>query len=313
MISVWLRALLAVLCLAHVAACASTATQTGDFRPQSGAGSGAQTSEIRTFSFRDWDGPEIPVWSYRPAAAGPDAPILFVFHGVRRDADRYLREWIPVAEAWGVVVACPEFSAASFPGARSYNLGGVLDEAGQPRPAALWAFSAVEPMFQALRQRENMRTTKLQLYGHSAGAQFVHRLMMFSPPASAERVIVANAGWYTRPRTDVDWPYGLRGAPITQQQLNAFLRRNITILLGTADNDPQHPSLNREPETLAQGPHRLARGEFYFSEAAAAARSAQVRFGWRREYAPGVGHDNGKMADFAASLLFRSAEERPVS
>lgn len=306
------RAGLALVVAAHLAACATRPAESGAFRPQAGGGV-AQTGEVRTFVFQDWPGPQIPVWSYRPAAAGPNAPILFVFHGVQRDADRYLREWIPLAEAWGVVIACPEFSRELFPGARSYNLGRVFDESGRATPAATWTFSAVEPMFQALRQRENMRTARMHLYGHSAGAQFVHRLMMFAPPASADRVIIANAGWYTRPRTDIDWPHGLKNAPITRLQLSAFLRRDITVLLGAADNDPQHPSLNREPEAMAQGPHRLARGELYFVEAAAAARAAGVAFGWRREYAPGVGHDNGLMADFAASLLFGGVIERPTS
>jgi poly(3-hydroxybutyrate) depolymerase len=264
----------------------------------------SQTGEIRTFAFTNWAGPAIPVWSYRPAAAGPEAPILLVFHGVRRDADRYLREWIPVAEAWGVVVACPEFSADAFPGARAYNLGAVLDESGAPRPREMWTFSAIEPIFQALRARENMRTQRLQIYGHSAGAQFVHRLMMFAPPTSAERVIAANAGWYTMPNRTVAWPYGIGGAPLTDDAMKAFLTRDMTILLGTADNDPQHPSLNRDAEAMAQGAHRLARGERFFEEANMAARNMGAVFGWAKSYAPGIGHDNGKMADFAAPLLF---------
>jgi poly(3-hydroxybutyrate) depolymerase len=308
-----LRFGLALLIAATLGACATGPIAADDFRPQSGGGGVVQTGAVRTFVFQDWAGPEVRVWSYRPAAAGPSAPILFVFHGVGRDADRYLREWIPLAEAWGVLIVCPEFSAASFPGARSYNLGRVLDENGRTTTPAIWTFSAIEPMFQALRQRENMRTAQMHLYGHSAGAQFVHRLMMFAPPPSADRVIVANAGWYSRPRTDIDWPYGLNTAPVSREQLNAFLRRDIIVLLGTADNDPQHPSLNREPGAMAQGPHRLARGELYFAEAAAAARAAGVPFGWRREYAPGVGHDNGLMADFAASLLFGRVIERPTS
>jgi poly(3-hydroxybutyrate) depolymerase len=312
-LTVLLRCLLISLTLWTGAACATPANQAGAPTPlQEKPAVGAQSGDVRTFTFSGWGGPRIPVWSYRPAAAGPEAPVLLVFHGVRRDADRYLREWIPVAEAWGVVVACPEFTAEAFPGALSYNLGGVLDENDQPRPRALWAFSAIEPLFQALALHEGLRTARVHIYGHSAGAQFVHRLMMFAPPASADRVIIANAGWYTRPRTDIAWPYGLRGAPITQAQIENFLKRDITVLLGDADNDPQHPSLNREPNAMAQGPHRLARGELYFSEAGSAARTLDVSFGWRKSYAPGIGHDNGKMATFAAELLFKTPAKAPA-
>jgi poly(3-hydroxybutyrate) depolymerase len=292
------------------AACASSPVAEPVTTPAAAVIPALQTGELRTFVFRDWAGPAIPVWTYRPKAAGADAPVLLVFHGVGRDADRYLREWIPVAEAFGAVVACPEFSTANFPGARFYNLGGVLDDQDQPRPASLWAFSAIEPIFQAVRQRETLTTTRVQIYGHSAGAQFVHRLMMFAPPPSAQSVVVANAGWYTRPRLDVAWPYGLQGAPITTAQLQAFLSRDITILLGTADIDPQHRSLNRDPDPMLQGPHRLARGEFYVAEARQAAADLGVPFGWAKAYAPSIGHENGKMADFAAALMFAQSPDK---
>lgn len=300
-----IRFLLIALCLT---ACANSPAATENARAQASQPNAEHPRGMGRFIFEDWAGPAIPVWTYRPAAAGPNAPILFVFHGVQRDADRYLREWTPLAERLNVVIVCPEFSQATFPRALGYNLGGVLDEASQPRPANVWAFSAIEPIFAAVRRVHAMSTPRMQIYGHSAGAQFVHRLMMFAPPASAERVVIANAGWYTRPRFDIAWPYGLRGAPITPSQLNIFLQRNVTVLLGTADNDPQHPSLNREPESLAQGPHRLARGELYFEEARAAAQASGVAFGWRKAYAPGIGHDNGKMADFAAPILFGASQ-----
>ena len=77
----------------------------------------------------------------------------------------------------------------------------------------------------------------------------------------------------------------------------------MLIMQGTADNDPNYPSLPRQPEAMAQGPHRLARGKAFFAAAQDAARQAGVRFGWSCALVPDVGHDNGGMAPYAIRLL----------
>src|SRR5262245_61817828 len=73
------------------------------------------------------DGRTIPVWYYLPQDAGPDAPVLFVMHGVNRDADRYRDEWLPHAKKYGFVLLVPEFSKEAFPD-EAYSFGNVLDE-----------------------------------------------------------------------------------------------------------------------------------------------------------------------------------------
>ena len=44
-----------------------------------------------------WGGPDIRLWYIRPPGSPSDAQVLFVMHGVGRDADRYLLEWREVA------------------------------------------------------------------------------------------------------------------------------------------------------------------------------------------------------------------------
>ena len=72
---------------------------------------------VQRFLFSGWAGPALPVWYVRPAGTPADAPILFVFHGVQRDADRYLSEWLDVATRERVIVVVPEFTREGFPGA----------------------------------------------------------------------------------------------------------------------------------------------------------------------------------------------------
>ena len=225
-------------------------------------------------------------------------------HGVNRDADRYRDQWSALSERYGFVLAVPEFNQADFPGSAGYNLGNVFDGAGKPVPRERWSFSVLEPLFDRLRELTGTRVATYDLYGHSAGAQFVHRYVMFVPDARLGRAVAANAGWYTLPDRKVAYPYGLRGKRLPPVDLRRALGQPLVILLGTADNDPTYHNLRRTPEAMAQGPHRYARGHFFFGTATAAAATEGTELAWTLEKVEGVGHDNGGMAEAAAASLF---------
>jgi hypothetical protein len=66
------------------------------------------------------------------------------------------------------------------------------------------------------------------------------------------------------------WKYGLEDLPgyagdaASAAALEArYAQRDVTVLLGGADCDPQHPALDRSCAALAQGEHRLGRGLAY--------------------------------------------------
>jgi poly(3-hydroxybutyrate) depolymerase len=266
------------------------------------------TAGVQRFMFSGWAGPAIPVWYLRPASAGPDAPVLFVMHGVRRDADRYVGEWVELAAAHGVVVVVPEYSDAAFPRALNYNHGRMFDAAGAPRPRGDWSWSAIEPVFDAVVARERLGARDYALYGHSAGAQFVHRHVLTGGGPRMRLAIVANAGSYAMPTPDAPWPFGAGGLPPGAFDAATAFRRPLALLLGTADNDPKHPSLPDQPEAQAQGPHRLARGQNFY---AFSRRAAGPALAWTCALAPDVGHDNGRMAPFALALVLGRAAPRP--
>ena len=52
---------------------------------------------------------------------------------------------------------------------------------------------------------------------------------------------------------------------VDEAGLKAMLQRPLVVLLGTADTDPNHPELRRTPEAMVQGPHRFARGNFFYT------------------------------------------------
>jgi poly(3-hydroxybutyrate) depolymerase len=257
-----------------------------------------------TFTFDGWAGPPIRVWYHRPDAVTAETPVLFVMHGVNRDADRYRDQWSAQAAQYGVVLVVPEFDNAQFPRAAAYNLGNVFDDAGKAVPRDKWSFAAIEPLFDRVRELTGTRVQAYDLYGHSAGAQFVHRYLMYLPEARVHRAVSANAGWYTMPAAGSAYPYGLQGSGVTDTGLRQALQRPMAIMLGTSDTDTRHPNLRRTPEAMAQGPHRFARGESYFAAGRRAASDQGVPFGWTLQRVEGVVHDNAGMAPPAAAWLY---------
>lgn len=260
------------------------------------------------FQFDGWAGPAIQVWTHVPAAVEASTPVVIVMHGRGRDADRYLAEWRDLAEQHRFILAVPEFDAERFPRANAYNHGHFRTQDGASRPRETWTFSAIEPLFDAVKQRTGSQVEGYGLYGHSAGAQFVHRFALLMPEARYRVAVSANAGSYAFPDLEIDYPFGLHGAPVDEADLKAALQRPLTILLGTADTDPNHASLPRGARADRQGEHRLARGEAFFEAGRAAAARLGVPFGWRIAHAPGVAHQNGGMAQTAAPILAGATE-----
>ena len=255
------------------------------------------------FVFTGWDGPDLPVYYQLPDKVTAETPVVFVMHGVNRDADRYRDEWAALARRHRFIAIVPQFSRADFPGSRGYNTGYFSEEDGSPRPRSLWSFAAIEPLFDDVRKRFGTGTARSSIYGHSAGAQFVHRFVLFMPEARINKAVAANAGWYTMPDRSMGFPYGLAETPVDDAALGAALGKPLTVLLGTADTDRDDPDLRKTPEADAQGLTRFSRGQTFFARGKAAASEIGTPFGWTLVTVPGIGHSNAGMAEAAAALL----------
>ena len=261
--------------------------------------------EVGWFEYSTPAGLELRVWTAVPRVVRPDTPVVIVMHGMSRDAERYRNNWVQPASRFGMIVAAPEFDAERFPGSRGYNLGNRFDAEDEPAPKEAWTFTAIESLFDDVKRRTGTKVVQYDLYGHSAGGQFVHRFLYFAANSRVRLAVAANAGWYTMP-DDSPFPYGLRDADVTREALAGALRQPLVVLLGEADNDPEHPSLRRTPEALAQGAHRLARGKRFFELGRAAAEKTGVDFGWRLQTVPNVAHSNAGMAPAAAQIMAKT-------
>jgi len=258
------------------------------------------------YDFKDWSGPSMRVYASRPAGLAGDRPVVFVMHGVNRNADDYRDQWHDLAMKHNFLLIVPEFSQENFPGSKGYNLGNLVDSKGKARPKRSWSYSAIEPIFDDVRRRFRMKTDRYSLYGHSAGSQFVHRFIFHVPSARVSQIVSANAGWYMMPDFQVAYPYGLGGSVITPEMLASAMQLPVTILLGDQDIDPDHPNLRRAPEAMAQGAYRLARGQAFFRQAQDYAGRTGIPFNWSLELVPGADHDNKLMAPAAIPFLLTS-------
>jgi len=243
------------------------------------------------------------VFLTRPVHLASNRPVVFVMHGAARNAQAYRDRWHALALEHDFLLVVPEFNERLYPGAAAYELGNVFDGAGKLNPRSAWAFSALETIFDEVRRRYAMKTPRYALYGHSAGARFVHRFLYHVPDARLSRAVVANAGWYTMPAFNAGFPYGLRGSAVSSAGLAAALQLPVTILLGEEDVAPEQANLALSAEILAQGPHCFARGQAFFDAAADASARLGASFGWQRVTVPGVGHDNSPMATAAIPYL----------
>jgi poly(3-hydroxybutyrate) depolymerase len=249
------------------------------------------------------DGPPIRVFITKPLHLAPDRPIVFVMHGVNRNADEYRNQWHDLAEEHEFLLVVPEFNDRNFPGSKSYNLGNVFDQNENIVDKSRWSYSAIEPIFDEVRSRFGMTAERYSIYGHSAGSQFVHRFIFHVPDARVSQIVSANAGWYMMPDFEQDFPYGLRRSAVSRANLAAALQLPVTILLGDADNDPEHPNLRRSPQAMAQGDHRLERGYVFFETAREYAGQMKIPFNWQLVTVPGADHDNRLMAPAAIPYL----------
>lgn len=245
----------------------------------------------------------IRVWYSMPRNLPQSAPIVFVMHGVNRDARRYRDYWVDHSYQQQFMLVVPEFDLDLYPESESYGLANIISATGEINPPEQWIFNHIEGIFDQVKQLISSSAETYTIYGHSSGAQFIHRMIMLRPDSRIRLAIAANSGWYTLPTFYEDFPYGLDGIPLTEATLRDAFAQELVIMLGSEDSDPDHRNLNQSERATEQGPHRLARGQHFFEQARAQAEALNLPFRWQLQIVEGVGHSNAGMSEAAAPLL----------
>ncbi len=269
------------------------------------SGSGFILYDYDTANFRK----TLKVYYHIPENKTATTPILLVFHGAGRNASDYRNALIEKANQYGFIIVAPQFSTLNFPGSDQYNLGNVYVDGDNPSATTLnpedeWSFSIVEPLFNHFKNEIGNTNPSYKIYGHSAGAQFVHRFLMFKPNNRANQSVISAAGWYTVPNESVAFPYGIGHSILLNSPLDLFFEKFISVQVGSNDNDPKASSLRHNSFADAQGLNRLDRAQYFFSKAQTAAQNNTSDFNWELQIHEGADHDFVAASHNAADLIF---------
>ena len=245
----------------------------------------------------------INVYYHLPQGDLTNLPILFSFHGGSRNADDYRDDWIQMANANNFMVFAPEFNSADFPSGDMYNLANIFQDGDNPSTDTFnssdnWTFSIIDQLFDFIKTEIGGHQSNYNAWGHSAGAQFLHRFVFYLPDSKLNIAVCSNAGWYTVPESAIVFPYGLLESQLSNSNLISAFSKKLYVHLGDADTDPNSSSLrHNDIVDEQQGLNRLVRGRYFFETSKEKAESLNAAFNWEKTpEVPGVGHDHSAMA-----------------
>ena len=247
----------------------------------------------------------VNVYYHRPKNWKDGDKILVVFHGVNRNAQYHLNALKKSADEKNFLLICPEFTKTKYPGNRYYNYGNVMGGKNYKtlNPSEKWTFNAVNRIIGDVKKRVDATNSKIILFGHSAGGQFMQRYLFFADEIDADLIIAANAGVYIMPNESENFPYGFKNFQIQENKLKNAYEKNVIILLGEKDVLRGNKYFPKSPAADRQGLTRFERGKNFFAQSKAKADELGVKFNWRMITVPNVGHIPTKMEKAALEYI----------
>jgi hypothetical protein len=251
----------------------------------------------------------IEVFYYIPEGADNSLPILISLHGANRNGNDHRDSFITKANQLKFIVIVPQFGEDYFPGGDAYNLANIFIDGDNPSSSTLnpedqWTFSVIDPLFNYIRSVTSNTSNQYNLIGFSAGGQLAHRTFLFSNSIYCNKTIAMSSGWYTTINENIDFPYGINESPLLASSIPSLLAKELIILVGENDNDPNAPLLRRNSLVDQQGTNRLDRAEHFFSTANTIAINEGHTFNWNKFIIPNAAHDLSPIASFAVNLLY---------
>lgn len=257
--------------------------------PARDVGTGEETELVA-----EVDGVALEVQVYEPAGCARPS-ILILLHGNGRSAASYLQASQGIADRACLTVYAPLFDRDRFPNS-SYHRGGLIRD-GKLLPRDDWTVDLATDLTEWARTREGQPDAAIYMFGHSAGGQFLSRIVAYDPPPNVERFVIANPSTYVLPSLTEPVPYGFGGLPGAEAALKAYLAAPITIYLGEEDTGDK--DLTQTPEAERQGRNRLDRGERTFDAGRRMAAAHGWPFNWQLVHADNVGHSARDMLNAA--------------
>ena len=258
------------------------------------------------FTMNDID---FEVFYHVPSSYTTSSKVVFAMHGGGRDAEGVRNYMINISNQYNFIVVAPKVSSSDFSLGDGYILGNVYVDGDNPSTNTLkneneWSFSIIEPIFDSINISLSLINEKYNLFGYSAGGQFVQRFLLFKPNARIDKVVVGAAGWYTVPDYSTPFPYGLNNSILMSTNINSLLMKNLFIQVGALDNDPNSFNLRHNEYADAQGLNRVTRAIYFYNFAQSIGESNNYNFNWSLHILPEIGHNFGPLAENACDLMF---------
>lgn len=246
--------------------------------------------------------PSIDYFAYVPKRGGVGAPLLLCVHGISRNAAVHGHAFATLAEQYGVVLAVPLFAAPPF---TDYQRLGRRKEGAR-------ADLALRRLVKDVGYHTGALSDRVHLFGHSGGAQFVHRFAM-AWPGEVAAAVVSSAGWYTLPDASAPYPYGLRVGdelPGVRFDPAAFLRLRWLAVVGERDLMRSDALRRTRRVDTEQGRTRVERARIWTHAMNRAASKHGLPPPVSLVEIPGVGHsfedhlNRGGLAERVFEFLF---------
>ena len=257
------------------------------------------------YAYKKSERKSIKVWTYKPQEWQSGNKIVFVMHGGGRNAEDYLNAWIEIAQKNNVLIVAPEFENkfAKYI-TNDYQEGNLFTFFGTRNPKKEWAYTVIENIFNHIKSINTITNENYDIFGHSAGGQFVHRMILLMPEARIRTAISANSGFYSLPKENLEFPYGFKNTEIDlKPELKKAYKKRLIILLGELDNDPSLGTFRTTDLAMEQGAYRLERGANFYKANKELKNKNNWEFNWTIDTIKNVGHDYKKMSKNAIEWI----------
>jgi len=270
------------------------------------------------------------------------AKYFFCIHGAgawhRPGAMTHVRQFQAIADRRNLVVVAPAFDCVfnrPLDRQKDFDPKGNLRDPKLIRDWYLWDFVALLSHGSEQRSdlrlleifdcfnRHLMKREKFLLYGHSGGAQFVCRFILFHPEV-VDTAAASSAGTFTFPRYDKDYPWGLgmdnlardfgqqvhtEGMNLTPAEFDEKIVRmlglKMFLIVGGEETWEDHPELAWQGKsTLDKTRNYCEALKQEHARRSQAGQPVPKTFPWELHILPGVGHDSKASGIKAGELLF---------
>jgi len=231
-----------------------------------------------TFTFEDPGNFEY--MSYKPASFQNGNGMLIAIHSSSYNPVSYYHFFKDMADSYGVVLFVPYFNETEW---SSYN---------RVFTSNFRADTHLQNLIDTAASETGADKTKLYLYGQSAGGQFVHRYLL-SHPENIFRIVISSPGWWTFPRQDWAFAYGIGDSSVIPDDIRFDLFKvnsvKKKVIIGELDTKRDESVFQSEMADL-QGLNRLQRATHWVNRMSLFSIDNNLNHTIRYEIIPGAEH-----------------------